>query len=87
MGLEVPAGGSRMPVAKMMRVREDVEIRPTCGGNVPVVLENRDEALAYISQVTEAAAGYAVLSGLDATMTLEAESQPQIPTPLITNNP
>ncbi len=72
-----------MPVAKMMRVREDVEIRPTSVGNVPVVLENRDQALAYISQVTRAAACYELHPNSDAKLTSQAESQPQTSTPLL----
>lgn len=73
-----------MPVAKMMRVREDVEIRPTSVGNVPVVLENRDQALAYICEVTRATAGFEVLPSLSAEATSQTESKPQMPTPLIT---
>ena len=72
-----------MSVAKMMRVREDVEIRPSSTKYVPVILENQDQALAYISEVTPAVAGYSVLPGSGTQPTLQ-ESQPQMPTSLTT---
>lgn len=73
-----------MSVAKMMRVREDVEIRPSSAGNVPVILENRDQALAYISEITRTVAGYTILPDSGTQTTLQAESQPQMPTSLTT---